>query len=92
MPFDPSLRKETRLLQELYRDNVTGKPVYRMMEFCLVQYGDDPDRYVEMLPINDAVDNFVPDPLVDGMGQIAGFETFNSNPYEFGNRSADEFP
>ena len=82
--FDPKMRRETRLLQELYRDG-SGRPVYRMLPYCFVEYDGNPDRYIEALPAGGRVD---PDltlrnsPITDGVGQIVGFEYFRGRPFE----------
>lgn len=80
--FDPKLRRETRLLKTLFTDGKRGRPVYRMLPYALVEYDNDPDRYLEPLSIeqygpNDRLTN----PAVDGPGQIVGFEVHNTRPF-----------
>lgn len=82
MPFDKTTRRETRLLQELYRDG-KGRPVYRMLNYAFVEYDGDPDRYLEPLPVlRYGPDERITDAVGDGAGLIVGFEYFVGRPFE----------
>jgi len=81
MPFSTQSRRETRLLQEIYRD-ATNRPVYRMLEYCLVEYDGNPDRYIEPLPVPYVTTDEVQEPVYDGVGQIVGIEYATSRPFE----------
>lgn len=80
--FDPKLRRETRLLKLLYRDE-RGRPVYRMLPYALVEYDGDPDRYLEPLSIPQyGPGDRMATEAVDGIGLIIGFEVYNSRPFD----------
>jgi hypothetical protein len=57
-----------------------------MLNYCLVEYDGEPDRYVEPLPDGggrhiSSTDVMI-NPLTQGLGQIVGFEYFTARPFE----------
>lgn len=44
--FNPTQRNETRLFQQIDVD-AFGNPVYRQLKYALVQYGSNPEQFVE---------------------------------------------
>lgn len=82
--FDKAQRRETLVFQEIGREN--GKPLNRRMQFNLVTYDGDPNRYIEPRPASDFLDAVNAEPRVlramaDGVGVIEGFEFYTARPY-----------
>ncbi|HYE89034.1 MAG TPA: hypothetical protein VEA16_21940 [Vicinamibacterales bacterium] len=81
--FDPSLRRETWLFQELFAEN--GRKVYRRLGFNLVQYDGDPEKYIEPRPPSDVLELIDEPDIIDartqGVGVVADFEFYTARPY-----------
>lgn len=82
--FESAQRRETHIFQELFQEN--GQPVWRRMQFNLVQYDGDSDRYIEPRPASDFFDGISVEPRVhravaDGIGVIAGMEFYQARPF-----------
>jgi len=84
--FDPAMRRETWLFQELGKD-VGNKPIYRRMGFNLVSYDGSPDMVIEPVSAAYGVDLTNPsvatiDNVTQDAGAVVGFQTFQARPYE----------
>ena len=53
--FDPKLRIETWVMQEVAKD-AKQRPTFRRLGFNLVEYDGNPDRYIEPRPLADRYD------------------------------------
>lgn len=96
--YDPAMRKETLLFQEVGRQG-RNTPVYKQLPYVLVSYDGDPVQVLEPLPVdtrvrsNDAANTAacrVIDPVADGLGRVEAVRFFTSRPYEvFGYNDVD---
>ena len=83
--FDKTQRRETHIFQELFQEK--GKPLFRRMQFNLVEYDGDPNQYIEPRPASDildavAVEPRVLKPVTDGVGVIADFQFYQKRPFD----------
>lgn len=86
--FDPALRRETCVFQELFTEN--GRPVFRRLGFNFVQYDGDPEKYIEPRPPSDLYELIdepdIFDARTQGVGLVVDFEFYRSRPFrEFHN-------
>ena len=91
--FDPTLRRETWLFQEIGQQP-RGQKVFRCLPYVLVSYDNDPVQYIEPAPADEMVNVTANDgtttgnfgkplnPSVDGMGRIGGFQYVTRRPFE----------
>jgi hypothetical protein len=91
--FDPVLRRETWLFQEIGQQP-KGKVIYRCLPYMLVSYDNDPVQYVEPRPADDFVNVSANDgtttgnagrainPSTDGLGRVGGIQFVTRRPFE----------
>lgn len=91
--YDPAMRREIWLFQEIARHNKRGR-ILKRLGYVLVSYDDDPQQFVEPVPADPFIALNAPDgtntgsgcrvidPRVDGLGRIADFRFFNARPFE----------
>lgn len=93
--FDPLMRRETWVFQEIGRDG--RGPIWMLADYLYVSYDDNPTRFLEPwangeMMVTDGPNAFkLIDPanrstdsagVLTGYGRVVGFEFVTSRPYE----------